>query len=420
MRHTRPLLFSLLALFLLTAHGQAQLLAPIERPLGAVTGVVNDTAAPVLDAVTDRSRGLVGTVQRLANERISRLDRLVRDNRTALEFDDQGNPAVRGEVIGVDISPAAIEAVRKAGFTVIAQEQIEGLDVPTVRLSVPDRVPLSRALKTIRALAPGEWSANPLHFESGAPASSATGTATGGTAVNPRIGMIDGGVAQSPALTGAIEQKGFAREAPTGSPHGTAIASLIAGQGIIKGVMPGAPLLVADVYGRDPAGGNAFAIARALGWMAQRGVPVVTISLVGPANPLLAKVIAAARNRGMKIVAAVGNDGPAAPPAYPASYDGVIAVTGVDGRNRALIEAGRALHLDYAAPGADMLGAKPGAGTSDLRGTSFAAPLAAARLVMLPGHSLAALDREAVDLGPAGPDKIFGRGLVCGACRTRR
>jgi hypothetical protein len=67
-----------------------------------------------------------------------------------------------------------------------------------------------------------------------------------------------------------------------------------------------------------------------------------------------------------------------------------------------------------------MLGAKPGGGTSDLRGTSFAAPLAAARLAMLPGHSLAALDREAVDLGPAGPDKIFGRGLVCGTCRTRR
>ncbi len=42
------------------------------------------------------------------------------------------------------------------------------------------------------------------------------------------------------------------------------------------------------------------------------------------------------------IVAAVGNDGPSARPAYPASYPGVLAVTGVDGRNRALIEAGRA------------------------------------------------------------------------------
>src|SRR3546814_1146010 len=74
-------------------------------------------------------------------------------------------------------------------------------------------------------------------------------------------------------------------------------------------------------------------------------------------NPLLAGAVSAARRKGLILVAAVGNDGPAAPPAFPASYDGVVAVTGVDGRNRALIEAGRALHLDYSAPGADMVAA---------------------------------------------------------------
>jgi rare lipoprotein A len=48
--------------------------------------------------------------------------------------------------------------------------------------------------------------------------------------------------------------------------------------------------------------------------MVQQRVPVVTVSLVGPANPLLAKVVAAAQARGLVIVAAVGNNGPAAPP----------------------------------------------------------------------------------------------------------
>ena len=57
-------------------------------------------------------------------------------------------------------------------------------------------------------------------------------------------------------------------------------------------------------------------------------------------NPLLGRVIAAAQNRGMILVAAVGNDGPTAPFAFPASYPGVVAVTAVDGRNRILIEAG--------------------------------------------------------------------------------
>src|SRR3546814_12841191 len=114
--------------------------------------------------------------------------------------------------------------------------------------------------------------------------------------------------------------------------------------------------------------------------MAANGVRIVTISLVGPDNPLLAGAVSAARRKGLILVAAVGNDGPAAPPAFPASYDGVVAVTGVDGRNRALIEAGRALPLDYSAPGADMVAATLTGEASRVRGTSFAAPFLAGSL----------------------------------------
>lgn len=160
--------------------------------------------------------------------------------------------------------------------------------------------------------------------------------------------------------------------------------------------------------------------------MVQQNVPVVTISLVGPANPILARVVAAAQARGLIIVAAVGNNGPASPLAYPASYPGVIAVTGVDGRGRVLIEAGRASHLDYAAPGADMLAAGVGGRMFKVRGTSFAAPLVAGVIAgsyPIPAATairgaLARVDASARDLGPRGPDKQFGRGLVCGDCRT--
>src|SRR3546814_1240331 len=119
----------------------------------------------------------------------------------------------------------------------------------------------------------------------------------------------------------------------------------------------------------------------------------------------------------------VGNDGPAAPPAFPASYDGVVAVTGVDGRNRALIEAGRALHLDYSAPGADMVAANINGEASRVRGTSFAAPFVAGRLYRhLQQASITAamqaLAAEARDLGKRGPDGTYGRGLVCGQCRN--
>ena len=177
-------------------------------------------------------------------------------------------------------------------------------------------------------------------------------------------------------------------------------------------------MLVADIYGRDPAGGNALALARALGWMVAQRVPVVAVSLVGPANPLVARAVGQARARGTWIVAAVGNDGRAAPPAYPASYPGVIAVTGVDGRSRVLIEAGRALHLDYAAPGADMAAAGGNGALVAVRGTSFAVPLVAGRLALHVGaaNPIAALDGEAMDRGR----RELGRGIICGTCRTVR
>ena len=227
--------------------------------------------------------------------------------------------------------------------------------------------------------------------------------------------MFDGGVAAHPSLSGRVVQQGFARGAPRPSPHGTAVASLIAGRGSVRGSDPGAPLFVADIYGADPAGGNALALARAIGWMVIQRVPVVAMSLVGPPNPLVQRAVAQAQARGLRIVAPVGNDGRAAPPAYPASYPGVIAVTAVDARNRPLIEAGRSLHLDYAAPGADMAAAASNGGLARVRGTSFAVPLVAGRLAAHMGarDPIAALDAEADPRGPG-----LGRGVICRACRT--
>ena len=138
---------------------------------------------------------------------------------------------------------------------------------------------------------------------------------------------------------------------------------------------------------------------------------MINISLVGPPNRLVERAVNAIRARGINLVAAVGNDGPAAPPQYPASYGGVVAVTGVDARGRALPEAGKAAHLDFAAPGADMAAALPGQGYAKVRGTSFAAPLATARLALS-----GSVQRLA---GEAQPGKgRIGRGIVCGSCRV--
>src|SRR3546814_3630277 len=95
---------------------------------------------------------------------------------------------------------------------------------------------------------------------------------------------MDGGGAAHASIAGRVEQRGFASGAPSANRHGTAVASLLVGTGPVRGAAPGRRLLAADVYGTDPAGGNASAIARALGWLVESGVAVTTISLVGPDN----------------------------------------------------------------------------------------------------------------------------------------
>ncbi len=384
--------------------------------VGRLEGVQN-AGGETLESGAGALGDVRASADRLESVRAERMRDLVRQHPQRLEMTDLG-PAVRSEVIAIDPDPATLAAAQAAGFVAIRTETIEGLDIRSVTLRVPRGWSVDRALSRLQQSANrGTFAANHLHFTSGASALAGGATLAQGRRPAPMvIGMIDGGVAAHPALRGRIEQRGFAAGGPRPSGHGTAVASLIAGEGEIRGAAPGAALLVADVFGNDPAGGNALSVTRALGWMAQNRIAVVAISLVGPPNPLVARAVAQAQVRGVHIVAAVGNDGPAAPLAYPASYPGVIAVTGVDRRNRVLIEAGRALGLDYAAPGADMAAAAVNGRRVGVRGTSFAVPFVAGRLAHHVGRArpIAALDAEAVGAGRRG----VARGIICETCRT--
>ncbi len=341
-----------------------------------------------------------------------------------LEATDKG-PAVRGQIIAMSPEPAALARLLASGYRVEADELIPGIEVRSVTLATPEGKPLMAALAEVRSLAPGtEFAANHLHAQSASVAMPAVpGAALLQRKVGDRkaIGIIDGGVGAHPAILSSVEQRGFARGAPSPNPHATAVASLAVGAKPIHSAAPLAPLLVADVFGADPTGGNALALAKAIGWLTSKHVPVIVVSLVGPENALVRKAVEKSVAQGVLIIAPVGNDGPAAPPAYPANFDRVISVTGVDARNRLLIEASKAIQLDYAAPGADTMAADLSGRLVNVRGTSFAAPLVAGRLFMLSragANALHALDGEALDLGPKGPDSAFGRGLVCGNCRT--
>ena len=383
----------------------AQLLPGLPRA-GDLLGGVRPLGRELLDAP-------LRAAERLADARLDRIAALVRANPDRIALDPDGAPARAGEVLVNEPSDALLTAATARGFRLIERSELIG--VTFARLATPPNRSLRDAVRDLRRLGAADVSADQLHFGSGStvPAGPVSPPGDG-----PALGVIDGGV-----FGRVTAQRGFATGAPRASDHGTAVASLVAGGTGVRGAMPGARLYVADVYGADPAGGNASAIAKALAWLVSKRVPVVTISLVGPNNPLLARVVHAAQTRGTMIVAAVGNDGPAAPPTFPASYPGVIAVTGVDARGRVLIEAGRTLHLDYAAPGADMLALDARGRAVPVRGTSYAAPLVAGVIARVYPYAdparraaaLAATDAQARRLGPR-----YGRGLLCADCRTVR
>jgi subtilisin family serine protease len=392
---------------------------------------------PLQQAVAPLTPGLSRTVDPLLRETATMVDRsltqarqigqrqLLRRHRDVLDTDADDNVVVRGQVLALAPTPQALAGARQAGFTIEAPRRLQTLGLEVVPLRAPDGQSTRQALETLRKLDPaGSYDYDHVYTASGM-AQAVPGIETGNAAPSGqpcRVGLIDSGVdATHPALRGAQVQRWGCQDRPHPDTHGTAVASLLVGDG--QQAQPGAQLFAADVYCGTPAGGNALGVAQALAWLAQQQVRVINLSLVGPDNALLRRAVAAAIGRGMVVVAAVGNDGPAAPPLFPSAYPQVIGVTAVDPRDRVLPEAGRGTQVDLAAVGAQLQAAAPDGRFQRVRGTSFAAPrvavLAAQALAARPESDadalLAMLAAHARDLGEPGPDPIYGRGLVPGS-----
>lgn len=396
-------------------------------PLRDTVGQLDAPAASTLREALDPAEGLLSAARGLPVEAISDLrrrtvERLLRRHADVVEADEAGQPVVRGEVLALAPAPSALASAQAAGFQVARRSDLAGLGLEAVVLKPPRGMSARDAVRKLRGMDPGgTYDFNHLFQTSGGVGKAAAARNAGAPrAPGARLGLVDGSAAaRHPALRGArITQRAFAPGGARVTDHATAVASLMVGTAArFHGAAPGADLLVADVYGPTPVGGSAEAIARGLSWLAQNQAAVVNISLVGPANRLLEAAVSAMIARGGIVVAAVGNDGPAAPPLYPATYPGVVAVTAVDARRNALLEAGRGDHVDLAAPGADMAAAGAAGGYLAVRGTSFAAPLVAGAIArqaaaLGPRQALEAVRRSAVDLGRPGRDPVYGRGLV--------
>ena len=153
----------------------------------------------------------------------------------------------------------------------------------------------------------------------------------------------------------------FAREA-----HGTAIAGVIGaasnnGVGIV-GVAPEARLEVLRACwypdGEDVAVCDSFTLAKALSHALESGSGVINLSLGGPTDPLLARLVSLALGRGKVVVSAAPTQR-----GFPSDVPGVI-VVGAE-------EDGQVSRLS--APSVDILVPVPGGGFDYASGSSLAA-----------------------------------------------
>ncbi len=414
-----------LALLLLDAHAvEAQIRLP-QLPVALPTQALHNTTQLLGQTGTQ-------TLEHLSDLRLLEITRLVRANPTTLELDPDGQLMVRNEILALTPTDTAIDQARAAGFTVLREENLQALGLHLMVFRVPSRLPTKKALRQLRESDPGgTYDFNHIYLGSGGvstagapqpaaaeemPANAASATA------GLRIGLIDTGIdAGHPVFAAAAIQHWGCDGQLIPAAHGTAVASLLIGRAhAFQGVQPGAILYAADVYCGSATGGAVEALLAAFDWLVRERVPVINVSLVGPKNAMLQAVIARVVAAGFVIVAAVGNDGPAAPPLYPASYPHVVGVTAVDAKHKVLIEAARGPQVMFAAIGADTAAAAAGAGYAAVRGTSFAAPIVAALLAgrmsqpdpTQVDQALTALENQAIDLGTAGRDLTYGFGLV--------
>ena len=247
---------------------------------------------------------------------------------------------------------------------------------------------------------------------------------------------------------------GDAVQGGSSSFHGSHVAGTIAASSNdsrgVAGVAWDVKIMPIRVLGKG--GGTSYDIAQGVlfsaglandsGTLPAQRADIINMSLGGPSpDQTSLDAITAARNAGVIIIAAAGNEN-TSQLSYPASYSGVVSVSAVDlNRNRAPY-SNFGTEIDVAAPGGDVQSDLNGDGRPDgvlstaaddssgtiqysynfYNGTSMAAPhvagVAALMESVYPALSPAEFDSMlsagelTTDIGTAGRDDFYGHGLI--------
>jgi subtilisin len=188
------------------------------------------------------------------------------------------------------------------------------------------------------------------------------------------------------------------------SGHGTHVAGVIGGNGgngAVTPLAPGVKLRAYRVFADATTGATNYAILKAMMQAARDECDIINLSIGGgPPDPGVAEAIQDARNHGMLVIVAAGNDGNPFV-SFPAAHENAIAVAafGRHGTFPAQSTAAAAVRaapasaldadefvaafsnmgerIDVIAPGVGIVSTLPGNRYGALSGTSMAAPVVA-------------------------------------------
>lgn len=346
---------------------------------------------------------------------------------------DPVNQFEPGELVVLDPPKNFSGVVAGMGYRIEEAVLLDGLGLTLYRVGIPKGMTVPAARRQLATRFPGATIDANHAFEAQARAKGETAraamgwppaSATCGKGI--RLGMIDSGVdTKHPALRNQrVSFRSFHRKGRKPGPrvHGTAIAAMLVGAPRFGGLLPGAKLMAASMFETKKDGGkvgSAVGLLKSLNWLAASRVHAINLSVAGTDNKTLRLAFDNARREGLVLIAAAGNWGSNAKPAYPAAYSHVVAVTAVNARKLIYSHANQGDYIDFAAPGVRIESAVPG-GSKSFSGTSFATPyitaIVAAEIARGGSRETSALRgvlrKHSEDLGRSGKDNIFGYGFV--------
>jgi len=281
----------------------------------------------------------------------------------------------------------AARIARRHGFTLVNNWPMPMLGIDCFVMTLPDGLTPEAAAEQISHDADVAWS-QPLqlyHAQAAAPTGDpllaaepaaaqwhltelhrvATGRGVSVAVIDSRIDTTH------PDLGGQItlNQDFVGSHGTVAEQHGTAVAGVIAareGNGGIVGIAPRARLMALRACWQQSSAAticDTLSLAKALQFAIDHRARVINLSLSGPRDILLGRLVDIGLARGQKVVAAF--DPAVSDGGFPASQPGVIAVANTN-------SAGIPQRV-FLAPGRDIPTTAPGGGWSLVDGTSYAA-----------------------------------------------